>query len=105
MSEDVKAWLGGRLPDEWFTAAPTVTIDRDEILIVGSLAAPDAVEGESAAARAEGEQGSIARFRVLSREQRIHIARESEHKFVRKVFLCARCGDTETLFTRLAVPV
>jgi hypothetical protein len=104
-SEDVKAWLGGRLPEEWFTAAPTVTIDRDEILIVGSLAAPDAVEGESAAARAEGEQGRIARFREQTREQRIHIARETEHKFDRKVAWGARCGDTETLFTRLAVPV
>ncbi len=106
MSEDVKAWLGGRLPEEWFTEAPQVTVDRDEILIVGTLAgAGRHAEGDSAAARSEAEQGRIARFREQTREQRIQIARETEHKFDRKVAWGARCGDTETLFTRLAVPV
>jgi hypothetical protein len=105
MSEDIKAWLVGRLPAEWFTAAPEVTIDRDEILILGTLPAVDAADGDVAAAQAEAEQGRIARFREQTREQRIQIAREAEHKFDRKVAWGARCGDTETLFTRLAVPV
>jgi hypothetical protein len=105
MSEDIKAWLVGRLPEEWFTEAPAVTVDRDEILIVGTLTAPETADGDSAAAKAESEHGRIARFREQTRDQRIQIARETEHKFGRKVAWGARCGDTETLFTRLAVPV
>lgn len=104
MPEDVKAWLVGRLPEEWFTAAPELTVDRDEITIVGSLPAPEDA-GDAAAARAEAEQGRIARFREQTREQRIQIARETEHRFARKVAWGARCGDTETLFTTIAVPV
>jgi hypothetical protein len=105
MSEDIKAWLVGRLPAEWFTEAPAVTVDRDEILIVGTLESVDAADGDVAVAQAEAEQGRIARFREQTREARIQIAREAEHKFGRKVAWGARCGDTETLFTRLAVPV
>ncbi len=32
----------GRLPDDWFPAAAEVTSDREEILVVGTHAAPDA---------------------------------------------------------------
>jgi len=105
MADDVKAWFGGRLPAEWFTEAPRVTVDRDEILVVGALPAPEGAEGESPAARAEAENGRIARFREETRERRIQIAREAEHKFGRKVAWGVTCGETETLFTRLAVPV
>jgi hypothetical protein len=105
MADDVAAWLSGRLPAEWFTAAPKVTIDRDEITVLGSLAAPDAVGDGSAGARAEAEQGRIARFREQTREARIQIAREAAHRFERKVAWGARCGETETLFTTLGVPV
>ena len=38
-ADDAAAWLSGRLPDGWFTAAPEVTVDREEIVIVGELAA------------------------------------------------------------------
>jgi hypothetical protein len=105
MAEDINAWLVGRLPGEWFTEAPKVTVDRDEILIVGALAAPEIGDGDAAAARAEAEQGRISRFREDTREQRIQIAREAEHKYDRKVAWGVSCGDTEKLFTRLAVPV
>jgi hypothetical protein len=105
MADDVKAWLSGRLPEEWFTEAPQVTVDRDEILIVGSLPSVEGVEDDGAAARSEAEQGRIARFREETRERRIQIARETEHKFGRKVAWGVTCGETEKLFTRLAVPV
>ena len=39
-TDDALAWIGGALPDDWFTAAPEVVIDRDEIVIVGTLAGP-----------------------------------------------------------------
>jgi hypothetical protein len=105
MADDVKAWLSGRLPAEWFTEAPQVTVDRDEILIVGPLPPVEGAEADSAAARSEAEQGRIARFREETRERRIQIAREAEHKFDRKVAWGVTCGETEKLFTRLAVPV
>jgi hypothetical protein len=105
MADDVNAWLAGRLPEEWFTAAPELTVDRDEITIVGTLAVPDESADATAEARSEAEQGRIARFREQTREQRIQIARETEHRFGRKVAWGARCGDSETLFTTIAVPV
>ena len=40
---DSPAWLAGRLPDAWFVVTPDVTVDRDEILVVGTL--PD-LDGE-----------------------------------------------------------
>jgi len=100
MSESVSGWLAGRLPEDWFEGAPEVTVDRDEILVVGRLAAADAGEDRGAA-----EVGRIARFREDTRDQRMRIAREAEHHFGRKVAWGAACGDTRSVFTSLSVPV
>src|SRR3954462_1040071 len=100
MSETLTSWLSGRLPDEWFDGSPEVTVDREEILVVGRLAAPDAGDDARAA-----ERGRIARFREDTREQRMRIAREAEHSFGRKVAWGAVCGETRVLFTTLSVPV
>jgi len=97
MTESISNWLTGRLPDEWFEGAPEVTVDRDEILVVGRLAA---VDGD-----ADAQAGRIARFREETRERRIRIAREAEQRFDRKVAWGASCGDTTELFTTLSVPV
>jgi hypothetical protein len=123
-SEPITAWLSGRLPDEWFTAAPRVTIDRDEITIVGSLTPPDtgaaaapavaaaapdaaavAAAAPDAAAVAAAEAGRITRFREETRERRIAIAREAEHRYGRRVAWGATAGATTALFTTLSVPV
>jgi hypothetical protein len=101
MSEDISGWFAGRLPDEWFEGPPEVTVDRDEILVVGRLAAPTA-EGEDATA---AEQGRIARFREDTREQRIRIAREAARRFERHVAWGAVCGQTRQVFTTVSVPV
>src|SRR3712207_8809761 len=42
---DAAAWLRGRLPDGWFVGAPEVTVDREEIVVVGEL---PPLEGEFA---------------------------------------------------------
>src|SRR5918911_633529 len=60
---EVAGWFAGRLPDEWFTGPVDLTIDRDEITVVGTLAEPEAGEGDAAAARA----GRIQRFREETR--------------------------------------
>ncbi|MFI9816228.1 hypothetical protein [Saccharothrix variisporea] len=103
-ADDAGAWFAGRLPDEWFTEAPTVTVDREEILVVGTLP-PLTGEFADEAERAAAESGRISRFREQTREERIEIARQAEHRYRRKVAWGARLGGTEELFTTLSVPV
>jgi len=103
-ADDAAAWLAGRLPDGWFEGAPEITIDRDEILVVGTLAAPP-VEGLDAAGKAVAEAGRITRFREATRQARMEIAREAEHRYGRKVAWGAVAGSTRQLFTTLSVPV
>ena len=101
---DAAGWFAGRLPDGWFTGAPELTVDREEILVVGELP-PLTEEFADEAARAAAESGRINRFREETREQRIEIARQAEHRYQRKVAWGARLGDTEEVFTTLSVPV
>src|SRR3954452_17790589 len=98
-ADDAAAWFAGRLPDGWFVGEPTVSVDREEIVVVGELPPPDG-DGEAAAA-----QGRISRFREETREARMQIADEAEARYGRKVAWGATIGDTRTLFTHLAVPV
>ena len=98
MSESISSWLTGRLPDEWFDGDPEVTVDRDEIVVVGRIASPEGADGNA-------EAGRIARFREDTREQRMAIAREAEQRFGRKLAWGAECGSTRALFTTLSVPV
>lgn len=107
-ADDAAAWFSGRLPDGWFTGAPEVTCDRDEIVVVGELPPLDAGHDEagSEAGRTEdAEAGRIARFREETREQRIEIARQAEARYRRKVAWGARLGGTSELFTTVSVPV
>ena len=39
-AEGVAGWFAGRLPDEWFDGPPEVVVDREEVLVVGTLPAP-----------------------------------------------------------------
>jgi hypothetical protein len=111
MSTEIQAWFAGRLPDEWFAEPAEVVVDREEISVVGTLSAPEAGAAEGGeggqdpeAARAAAE-GRIKRFREQTREQRIEIAREAEHRFRRKVAWGARCAGQDEMFTTLSVPV
>ena len=36
-TDEIKGWVAGRVPQEWYEGAPEVTIDREEILVVGTL--------------------------------------------------------------------
>jgi hypothetical protein len=103
-ADDAAAWFGGRLPDGWFTGAPEVTVDREEIVVIGELPPIDGEHADEAAARA-AEAGRIARFREETRDERIEIARQAEHRYGRKVAWGVRLGGTEELFTNLSVPV
>lgn len=101
-ADGISGWFTGRLPDDWFTGEVTVAVDRDEVLVIGALAAPDAGDP---IATAEAEAGRITRFREQTREQRMAIAREAEHRFGRKVAWGASAGGTRQVFTTLSVPV
>jgi len=90
-------WFAGRIPDEWFTGDLSVTVDRDEIIVIGELPAPES--GEAAAA-----EGRITRWREDTRGQRMKIADEAQAKYGRSVAWGARIGETGQLFTHLAVP-
>jgi len=91
--------LTGRLPDEWFSGPAEVTVDREEITIVGTLPEPESEDVGSAA------EGRIKRFREETRARRIEIASEAELKFGRRVSWGTRCGTVTEMFTTLSVPV
>jgi hypothetical protein len=100
-----QAWFSGRLPDDWFTSAPAVTVDREEILVVGIVPEPDYPEGADDAARGAARRARIQRFREDTREHRMKIADEAEARTGRKVAWGAECGDERQIFTNLAVPM
>lgn len=102
--EQVAGWFAGRLPDGWFTAAPAVTVDRDEILVVGSLAIPDLPPDASDEAKGAAAAARIQGFREDTRQRRMRIADEAEARFGRKVSWGAECGARRELFTVLAIP-
>ncbi len=102
----ITAWFTGRLPGEWTTAGdPSIDIDRDEIVVTITVAAPDLDEQASDVDRAEATEGRISGFRDETKKRRISIAREAEHRFERKVSWAVTCGDRSELFTHLAAPV
>jgi hypothetical protein len=103
--EELSGWLIGRLPESWYELPPTITIDRDEILIMGRLSAPDLGDEVDPVAVAAAEAGRIYRFREETREERMTIAREGQHHFGRSVSWGAEVGDTKQIFTNLSVPV
>lgn len=99
--EEVAGWFAGRLPDAWFTGPVEITVDRDEITVVGTLAEPDAGAGDADAARA----GRIERFREETRRERMAVADAAQQRYGRSVAWGAVCSGTRQLFTHASVPV
>ncbi|MGI5180874.1 hypothetical protein ACQEVZ_31645 [Dactylosporangium sp. CA-152071] len=102
---DAPAWIGGALPDGWFTGPAEITIDRDEITIVGRLSDPPLPDDATDADRSAADQGRIAGFRETTRDQRIGIAQQLERRYQRKVAWGVRVGETRELFTTFSAPV
>lgn len=93
--DEITGWFTGRLPDGWFSGGPEVSVDREEVVVVGRLPTPEPGT----------EAGRVKRFREETREARMRIAAEAEERFGRKVSWGVRAGDERHLFTHLAVPV
>ena len=101
----ITSWLQGRLPDAWTASPAQFSIDRDEITILLAVAVPELGNEATDVDRSEAIAGRVAGFREQTREARMQIAREAEHRFDRKVAWGVTVGDRSELFTHLAVPV
>jgi hypothetical protein len=104
-TEKLRGWFTGRLPADWFTGAPEINVDREEITVVGGIAAPETSPGATEAEVAAAADGRSRRFREETREHRIEIAREAEHSFGRKISWGVECGGRTVMFTTFSVPV
>jgi hypothetical protein len=102
--ERVSGWFAGRLPAEWQTSPVDVTVDREEITVVLTMADVE-LEKATEVALAEARAGRASAFREDTREQRMEIAREAEHRFERKVSWGLAVGDHRELWTHVAAPV
>ncbi|HEY2330636.1 MAG TPA: hypothetical protein VGH94_01830 [Acidimicrobiales bacterium] len=104
-SEELAGWFAGRLPDQWFTGAPEVDVDAEEILVVGRLAEPTYPDGAGDDAKAAARSGRARQFREDTREARMDIAAEAEYRTKRKVAWGVQVGEDRFVFTNLNVPV
>ncbi len=118
-SDELSAWFAGNIPDDWFTEAPTVIVDRDEILVTGTLPMPkvgkttddktgekaDDEVGDDGTNNAVAAQARIAAFREDSRAQRMAIAERAQSSFLRTVSWAVECGDEKVAYKTASVPV
>lgn len=102
-STELSRWFAERLTPPWFTAAPEVSVDREEILVLAVL------DDDALAGGASGPPGTrlvgVKRFREETRDLRIAVALEAEQRFGRKVSWGVRCADDRFVFTNVAAPV
>ena len=112
--ERVRGWFTGRLPDEWKVEAPDVTVDREEITVVLTIADVESAEGSPEMTDAERDEARVGRasaFREDTRRKRMAIADEAQRRFERKVSWGVRLAGIPkstaqtTLFTHVAAPV
>ncbi|WP_329551373.1 hypothetical protein [Streptomyces sp. NBC_00696] len=103
--EKLRGWFTGRLPDDLFEELVEVTVDREEVTVIGRIPAPKLAEGVSDAEKEEAVQGRVQEFRERTRETRITLAREAEHRFRRKVSWGVECAGERSLYTHIAAPV
>ena len=105
LTETLRGWFTGRLPQDLFEGPPEVVVDREEITVIGRIPVPATAEGASEAEIAAAAAGRLKEFRERTRPARMAVAAEAEHKFGRKVSWGAHCGESTELFTTLSVPV
>src|SRR3954452_19830219 len=101
---EVRGWFAGRLPDDWFQGPPDITLDTEEILLVGQLST-EGLPDDTPAAKAAALAARVKRFREDTRDHRIRIAREAEHRYGRQISWGAEAGEHRELFTTVALPV
>jgi hypothetical protein len=103
--DELAGWFAGRLPDAWFAGAPEVTVDREEILVVGEIADVELDADATDAARAAARPSRAERFREETRGERMAIAEDAQHRFRRHVSWGVRVAGETHLFTTASIPV
>ena len=103
--DELRGWFAGRIPDDWFTGPLEVTVDREEILVVGDLAEVKAAKGAGEAEAAAARESRVDGFREETRSARMRIAEEAQRRFRRHVSWGVRLGGETQHFTTAAVPV
>ncbi|MEU2423374.1 hypothetical protein ABZ619_20505 [Streptomyces sp. NPDC007851] len=101
----LRGWFAGRLPEDLFEELVEVTADREEVTVVGRIPGPKVAGDASDAERTAAVQGRIQEFRERTRESRMAVAREAEHRFGHKVSWGVECAGQRALFTHVAAPV
>ena len=102
---EITAWLTAALAcADWAGDDPQIDIDRDEIVVTLRVSAPEVAADADGPTRAAAIDGRITGFREATRDQRMALATEAQHRFGRAVSWGVRCDDTAVLFTHLAVP-
>ena len=89
--EAVRGWFSGRLPEGLFEELVDVAVDREEITVVGRIPGPTVTSDASDAEKAAAVEGKVSEFRERTRDDRIAVAREAEHRFQRKVSWGVEC--------------
>ena len=103
--EKLRGWFAGRLPDDLFEELTEVAVDREEITVIGRIRPPRLAEDAPAAEREAAVTARIQEFRERTREARMAVARDAEHRFRRKVSWGVVCDGERALFTHVAAPV
>jgi len=94
----------GAVPDGWFSEPPEVVVDVTRYHL-GRVAGADVADDPTEARSGRGAGRPDQPVREDTREDRIRVARQIEHRYQRKVACGVRCGDTSELYTHLAAPV
>lgn len=98
-ASEIIGWVSGALPPDLYRGVPTIEVDRDEIVVVGDVGAPEVPEGLDAEGTAAAEQARIARFREETRGLRIAVAQQAESRYDRPISWGATSGATTSRFT------
>ena len=102
--DEIAGWFAGRIPQGWFQGTPEVRVDREEVWVIGTL--PDVqLNNASTEGLAAARDGRIKQFREDTRDARIEISQEAQKRFGRVASWGVKIGDTEQMFTHLALPV
>src|SRR5262245_65497647 len=83
--EELSGWFAGRIPSDWFVGAPIVTSDREEILVVGTLADPELPSDVTAETDSAERSARIEGFCEEKRKRREGCAVEDTRRLGRRI--------------------
>ncbi len=79
--ERVRGWFTGRLPEDWQAEPARITVDREEITVLLTIPDVELTGTPSDPELEEARAGRARAFREETRERRMEIDREAQHRF------------------------